>query len=526
MQIVTPADYSKACVNVPDEFVEPRCFPIGKGGDDTLFGEFKIYDGLSDIDNDGMPDDWEIRYGLNPSDPSDAGKDLDRDGLTNLREYNLGSNPIEARDPGTSSIDVGLTQSDCRAVFTNDINFIGKSAAIPQYKFGDRIEIDSTNLIKITRPESGVQIRVDITGEDNNYKQTLRFNAHDIEKGAKFVVLDIPTSRVGADSPDNGLYNFKFSLIKNAALSDPLCGDENGRTSNSIKDKKVVIYDYGFSGCADSGGYDLSRQQSCISGNGNVEVYVDECSGEKLIEYSCNEQSQCISQIVSCPGEGVCQEGRCVLRREIVAPAPVTPVTTIPEITPALPAVIPHTGPTTTIPENQIKNGVETTKKNLDSYAVWAYIKTQSDDARVDFRLILAMITVESQGDQNAVSKDKKGNPLAYGVMQIVPSQHTSYDATRLKTDVRYNIQSGIKILKTNYDFAHTLSGNLYRDAIIKYCKEPVAQSKFLGYTGWNRALRLYIGAACGPQYDDNYVEKVNTYYERWKVEPIPIPPA
>src|SRR6185369_1459598 len=45
-----------------------------------------------DNDADGMPDDWEIANGLNPNDPTDAGKDLDGDGLSNLQEYKLGTN--------------------------------------------------------------------------------------------------------------------------------------------------------------------------------------------------------------------------------------------------------------------------------------------------------------------------------------------------------------------------------------------------------------------------------------------------
>ena len=48
---------------------------------------------LVDTDSDGLPDQWETQYGLNPSDPSDAALDLDNDGLTNLVEFNANSNP-------------------------------------------------------------------------------------------------------------------------------------------------------------------------------------------------------------------------------------------------------------------------------------------------------------------------------------------------------------------------------------------------------------------------------------------------
>jgi hypothetical protein len=51
-----------------------------------------------DDDNDGMPDDWELDYGFDPKDPSDADEDADGDGKKNLDEYLDGTDPTEDDD--------------------------------------------------------------------------------------------------------------------------------------------------------------------------------------------------------------------------------------------------------------------------------------------------------------------------------------------------------------------------------------------------------------------------------------------
>jgi pectate lyase len=50
-----------------------------------------------DNDHDGMPDDWERRYLLDPADPGDGPADSDEDGYTNLEEYLNRTAPRTAR---------------------------------------------------------------------------------------------------------------------------------------------------------------------------------------------------------------------------------------------------------------------------------------------------------------------------------------------------------------------------------------------------------------------------------------------
>jgi len=77
-----------------------------------------------DFDNDGMTNDFENQYGLNPYDDSDAALDSDTDGLTNLQEFQQGTDPTnpdtdgdgikdsEDPDPLTPAHNADLTLGD------------------------------------------------------------------------------------------------------------------------------------------------------------------------------------------------------------------------------------------------------------------------------------------------------------------------------------------------------------------------------------------------------------------------------
>ncbi len=65
---------------------------------DTLSDAFEMIIGTDwespDTDSDTLPDNWELDYGLNPLNSSDALDDEDGDTLTNLEEFTYGSNPL------------------------------------------------------------------------------------------------------------------------------------------------------------------------------------------------------------------------------------------------------------------------------------------------------------------------------------------------------------------------------------------------------------------------------------------------
>ena len=69
--------------------------------DPSEVGGWPEYKGTpyKDSDNDGLPDDWEKKHGLNPNDASDATADSNGDGYTNIEDF------INGLDPKAKKID-------------------------------------------------------------------------------------------------------------------------------------------------------------------------------------------------------------------------------------------------------------------------------------------------------------------------------------------------------------------------------------------------------------------------------------
>jgi hypothetical protein len=95
------------CVDAADGNSAPSTDSLGLGRIDIEdvnntgtgtpdYTDIGAYECGHDSDLDGMPDEWEIRYGLDPDDSGDADSDADSDDLSNLNEYLAGTDPTDS----------------------------------------------------------------------------------------------------------------------------------------------------------------------------------------------------------------------------------------------------------------------------------------------------------------------------------------------------------------------------------------------------------------------------------------------
>ena len=95
--------------------------------DDTVWIDAILFETDIDHDADGMSNQWELTYKLDPQDPTDAALDLDGDGATNMQEFSAGSNPTMINSDSDN-----LTDGD-------EINIYGTSPILGDTD-GDKID--------------------------------------------------------------------------------------------------------------------------------------------------------------------------------------------------------------------------------------------------------------------------------------------------------------------------------------------------------------------------------------------------
>jgi hypothetical protein len=167
---------------------------------------------ISDSDLDGMPDDFEITYGLNPA-VDDANLDPDGDTLTNLQEYVSGTNPASADTDGDGTPDNWELQYSLNAISASShLDPDGDTLTnLQEYVSGTNPTLEDTDGDGIND-----NIEPQTYGTDPTLFDTDEDGLSDYEE-----VFNKPTDPLVADADNDGLLDgAEYSVGANPLVAD------------------------------------------------------------------------------------------------------------------------------------------------------------------------------------------------------------------------------------------------------------------------------------------------------------------
>lgn len=241
-----------------------------------------------DDDNDGMSDTWEISFGLDPLDASDATLDNDDDGFTNIEEYQNQTSPNEIATITTESLyeqALAITNSDTMPITWE----VTQGQTLPAWLSLERLnsidDISQMSMIKpwgITRDSSDTIYVVETDGS-NIYKIT--------PNGTTTIFATVSTSRkdgvlLAYNATDNKTYlyisYFQADKITKIDMSNVGAGESDFiigiNSPETMVEKNGFIYVTQYH----------SNKISKISSNGTVSDYITGIDGPSSLYFTEN----------------------------------------------------------------------------------------------------------------------------------------------------------------------------------------------------------------------------------------------
>lgn len=215
-----------------------------------------------DSDLDSMPDEWELKHGLNPN-ADDTMQDADADGFTNLEEYQAGTNPRDAAahpDYATKLrvIKIGRTPmplsfQGVQRLSTNDVRFLLKNKRLQRDTYAKLgATVDGYKLVKFEEKKIKVSkktfdvdedVSVLTVSKDNKEMPLTIHRDNQGEIGANLIFLVDQTKMIVKIGDVIKLKNNSYKIIdikKDAViLSDTNTGKEMSVQPFSEADKQL-----------------------------------------------------------------------------------------------------------------------------------------------------------------------------------------------------------------------------------------------------------------------------------------------
>lgn len=243
-------------------------------------------EGDTDIDEDGMPNEWELSYGLNIADPSDADADPDQDGASNALEFINATSPL---NPDTDNDGV-LDGSDNEITGSGTIAFTLSETQVN--------ENDGTLSLTLQRTEGFIgQVTVKVEFSDD----TAVLNQDYASNETELVFLEDDKQKLLiVNIIDNNSYSgdrqFTINLTVPAG-SDATLGEHSSLNVAIIEDEEQTSDDSNNdsssdddNGSDDSAGEESTKDEGGSSG-GSFGTLILVLLGMLRLSRLCNKQS-------------------------------------------------------------------------------------------------------------------------------------------------------------------------------------------------------------------------------------------